>query len=548
MNIENKEEFIRYLSKGGITLPEEKIAEEIKLINKLNQNSLPYFFDIDDFAKTIGFSSKMIHLFLDKKRKAYSTFKILKKNGSFREIDAPSKPMKIIQRWILQHILYHIDPGEYAHGFVIGRSIATNAVEHQGQKLVLGIDLKDFFPSIKYNRILGYFKTLGYKEEIAIILTEMCTFKWRLPQGAPTSPMLSNLISWHLDVKLAKFCEERGLTYTRYADDITISGGSDLPRYSKTIIKKIEESGFIVNEEKLRLLTQGTSQKVTGIIVNEKISIGKDSKRKLNAIVYNIMRNGPILENRTNDPFFKERLFGHLGHAHLIDPEFASPLIEDLKKIDWKPYHDNIRQYIQPTKIIRNLQKKTHSHIITFNQLEFFKEIKIIPLSWSKEFSEELNSLVEKCTEHGTESCENCLSNPNKKYEKCLKYILGHFIGTTGGHHHGHEWYDIGKRSQINGELKFAAFVLKSKSDTNSKDNCFRQFFACTTNDAIDIISIATNHELDHESELHIEQVMKLVNKGIPENEMKYFCPIFRNEMGQIFCNFKQNYSIQSKK
>ena len=368
MNIENKEEFIRYLSKGGITLPEEKIAEEIKLINKLNQNSLPYFFDIDDFAKTIGFSSKMIHLFLDKKRKAYSTFKILKKNGSFREIDAPSKPMKIIQRWILQHILYHIDPGEYAHGFVIGRSIATNAVEHQGQKLVLGIDLKDFFPSIKYNRILGYFKTLGYKEEIAIILTEMCTFKWRLPQGAPTSPMLSNLISWHLDVKLAKFCEERGLTYTRYADDITISGGSDLPRYSKTIIKKIEESGFIVNEEKLRLLTQGTSQKVTGIIVNEKISIGKDSKRKLNAIVYNIMRNGPILENRTNDPFFKERLFGHLGHAHLIDPEFASPLIEDLKKIDWKPYHDNIRQYIQPTKIIRNLQKKTHSHIITFDR------------------------------------------------------------------------------------------------------------------------------------------------------------------------------------
>jgi retron-type reverse transcriptase len=547
MHIESEEDFICFLIKKGITLSDDEYEEEISKIKKLNRNSLPYFYDLDDFVKTIGFSSDLIHLFLDKKWKAYSTFKLLKKNGGFREIDAPSKPMKAIQRWILDHILYNIDVGKYAHGFAPGRSIVTNAIEHQGQKLVLGIDLKDFFPSIKYNRVLGYFKTIGYKEDIAIILTEFCTFKWRLPQGAPTSPMISNLIAWYLDNDLARFCEERGLTYTRYADDITISGDQDLPRYTTIIIKKIEESGFSINEEKLRLLTQGTCQKVTGVIVNDKISLGKDNKRKLKAIVYNIKKNGPILENRTEDPYFKERIFGHLGHANLIDPEFALPLIEDLKKIDWAPYHESVKQNIQSAGIIRNLQKKTHSHIIKFNQLGFFKQIEIIPLSWSKEFSDDFKKLVEKCKDHGVDTCESCLSNPDKKYEKCLKYIFGHFIGTTGGHHHGHERYDIARRTDHNGKERFIAFVLKSKRNTNSKNSCFNQCFKSITDEAIDVISIATNHDLDHESELEIETLMRLVNKGKPNDEMKYFCPIYRNEMGQIFCYFRKKFAYKLK-
>lgn len=547
MRIKNEGEFFRFLSEKGITLSDDDFNNELKLIKKLNQNSLPYFFDLDDFVKSIGFSTELVRIYLDKKRKAYSTFKLIKKNGGFREIDAPSKPMKAIQRWILDHILYNIDVGKYAHGFVLERSIATNAIEHQGQTLVLGIDLKDFFPSIKYNRVLGYFKTIGYKEEIAIILTEMCTFKWRLPQGAPTSPMISNLIAWYLDNDLAKFCEERGLMYTRYADDITISGDQNLPRYTTIIINKIEEAGFSINEDKLRLLTQGKCQKVTGVIVNEKISIGKERKRKLKAIVHNIKKNGPILENRTDDPYFKERIFGHLGHANLIDPEFALPLIEDLKTVDWTPYHENVKQKIQSEGILRNLQKKTHSHIIKFNQLGFFKQIEIIPLSWSKDFSDDFKNLLEKCEDHGIDTCESCLSNPNKKYEKCLKYILGHFIGTTGGHHHGHERYDIAERIDHNGKEKLIAFVLKSKVDTNSKNSCFNQCFSCVTNDAIDIISVATNHDLDHDSELQIEKLMRLVNKGKKKDEMKFFCPIYRNEMGQIFCYFRKNYAINSK-
>jgi len=193
--------------------------------------------------------------------------------------------------------------------------------------------------------------------------------------------------------------------------------------------------------------------------------------------------------------------------------------------------------------ILRNLQKKTHSHIIKFNQLGFFKQIEIIPLSWSTEFTDDFKNLVEKCEDHGVETCESCLSNPNKRYEKCLKYILGHFIGTTGGHHHGHEGYDIAERIEHIGREKFIAFVLKSKMDTNSKNSCFSQCFSCVTIEAIDIISIATNHDLDHESEMHIEILMRLVNKGKPKDEMKFFCPIYRNEMGQIFCYFRKNYS-----
>ncbi|MCD4675709.1 MAG: retron St85 family RNA-directed DNA polymerase [Desulfobacula sp.] len=341
-------------------LSSEDIEFQRKHFEKLTYNKLPYFFNVDHLANSIGFSSPQLHLFISNKRVAYSTFKLPKKNRGFRLIDAPSKDMKIVQRWILDNILYKLNVGEYAHGFVPGKSIATNASIHVAQDLVLGIDLKDFFPSITLGRVIGLFRGIGYNEEIAHALGELCTFNWKLPQGAPTSPMISNLIAWNIDIKLSGFCKKRNLNYSRYADDITISGGKRLPKYKTLIFRKIEEEGFSINWEKVRLHDRGSSQRVTGLVVNDKVTLGRKKKKTLRAIVHNIVKNGPETENRENEPFFKEKIFGQLAFAKMIEPDFADSLLDSLKHVDWNSYDKKLTGLIEGELSVRSLEKKKY--------------------------------------------------------------------------------------------------------------------------------------------------------------------------------------------
>ena len=319
---------------------------------------LPYIFNVDHLASICGISPSLLHLFISNKRKAYSTFKLPKKRGGFRLINAPSKDMKLVQRWILDNILYKLNAGEYAHGFIPNKSIATNASVHIGQELVLGIDLKDFFPSITLKRVIGLFRSIGYDEEISHAMGELCTFNWRLPQGAPTSPMISNLIAWGMDIKLSEFCEKRNLNYSRYADDITISGGNNLPKYKTLIYRKIKEEGFSINWDKVRLHGRGSSQRVTGLVVNDKVTLGRKKKKELRAIVHNIVKNGPKVENRENNPFFKEHIFGKLAFAKMVEPDFAKSLISSLKCVDWEDYYNDSASLRKAELSIRSLEKK----------------------------------------------------------------------------------------------------------------------------------------------------------------------------------------------
>ncbi len=272
------EHFFPFIESINPPLSEEDNNLQFTSFKILKKNNLPYIFNVDHLADQIEISRPQFRLFIKNKKTAYSSFKVPKKNGGLRSIDAPSKTMKLIQRWILNNILYKLNAGIYAHGFVRDKSIATNASVHVGQKLILGIDIKDFFPSITLKRIEGLFRSVGYNSEISHTLSEICAFNWRLPQGAPTSPMISNLIAWGMDNRLSKFCEKRGLNYSRYADDITISGNKKIPRYKKIIYRIIEEEGFSVNKEKVRISGRGSAQKVTGVVVNDKISLGKRKK------------------------------------------------------------------------------------------------------------------------------------------------------------------------------------------------------------------------------------------------------------------------------
>jgi retron-type reverse transcriptase len=446
-NIRLKVLFDDYIEEGIVPkLNEAEYNEEFQSFSQLKSKKLPYIYDIEHFCKLTNSSSKQVRFFLSNKDKAYATFRVPKKSGDLREINAPSKKMKPIQRWILDNILYKLDSGDYAHGFIPGKTIYTNAKAHVNKDLILGIDIKDFFPSIKFVDIQIIFISAGYTTRVSRLLADLCTFHWKLPQGAPTSPMLANLVALNLDKKISQCCKRANFEYTRYADDITISGSYDLSMHMETIIKIINESGFDVNNQKVRMVSKGARQKVTGLVVNDKVSIGRTKKKTLRAIVHNILMNGPVSENRSNDPFFKERIFGHLGCANAIDPEFASPLIDLLKKTDWSEYYESIEE-IKESEINRNRIKRIHKVLIVkFDDLGFFRKIAEIPRDiFTDEFKNKLDTLSEMCDKqtHGIEACSECMYIKNEIYKRCMKYILGHYTGTTGGHHHGHEIYDM---------------------------------------------------------------------------------------------------------
>jgi len=362
--------FDNYIEDGIIPqLTEDKYNENFRSFKKLKRNRLPYIYDISHFCKLSNSSSKQVELFLNKKETAYSTFPVPKKNGGIRKITAPSIKMKHVQRWILDNILYKMKVGDCVHGFVPKRSILTNASIHINQELVLGIDLKDFFPSINFRSVFRIFRSAGYTKKIAWALADLCTYHWTLPQGAPTSPMLANLVTVKLDNKLTEYCKKRGFRYSRYADDITISGSFRLPLFKKTIIKIIENCGFFINEEKTRLCSKGSRQKVTGLVVNDKISIGRKKKKNLRATVHNILKNGPEIENRKNEPFFKEKIFGELGFAKMVDPDFASPLIDKLKCLNWENFVQEMADSREGELNMRSLEKKYYYHPVDNNQI-----------------------------------------------------------------------------------------------------------------------------------------------------------------------------------
>lgn len=460
--------FDDYFNEGIIPgLQGKEYDDNFKSFIILKFNELPYIYDVSHFCSLSNFSVKQVKYFLIKKEKAYVTFNLPKKAGGFREINAPTKQMKPIQRWILDKILYKIGIGDYVHGFVPKRSILTNASIHVSQDLVLGIDIKDFFPSINIDSVSSIFRSIGYTQKVANFLADLCTYKEKLPQGAPTSPMLANLAVAKLDIDIDNYCRKRYFNYSRYADDITISGSQKLPMHKQKIIEIIEGNGFTVNKEKTRLHSRGSRQKVTGLVVNDKLSIGRENKKKLRAIVHNILMNGPVVENRSNDPFFRERIFGYLGYANLTDPGFAAPLINSLKKIDWSEYYKSIKEIKESEMNTNHIKKMNKTILIKFDKLGFFRKVAEFPEGeFTESFKNQLDNLQEKCDVriHGIEACSDCLDIKKEIYSKCMKYVIGHYTGITGGHHHGHEIYDMKAETDLYGDSIAVAFLMKSSA------------------------------------------------------------------------------------
>ena len=234
----------------------------------------------------------------------YKFYQVEKKKGGKREIYAPNDELKKVQKklnYYLQASYLCIKPEE-AHGFVINPgylgakcNIVENARVHTHKKYVLNIDLKDFFSNISGKQVWSIFSShpFNYNEQISTALTLLTTYEGKLPTGAPTSPVISNVVCLKLDAELKEFCSEHLLNYSRYADDLTFSTESPISDdILLDIINLIKNNGFFINEKKLRVRSSNRKQIVTGIIVNEKVNVDRTLLRKIRAMLHDFSRNG----------------------------------------------------------------------------------------------------------------------------------------------------------------------------------------------------------------------------------------------------------------
>lgn len=273
----------------------------------------------------------------------YVTFAIPKRTGGERLIMAPKARLKSLQRRLNALLVSKLPVSEYVHGFRTAHSVRTNAQPHVGKAAVLHLDIKDFFPSIHFGRVRGLLLALGYGYPVATVLAVLMTEAPRqpvqvgdarvfapcgpraCPQGAPTSPGLSNALLVKLDRRLAGLARQRGFAYTRYADDLTFSGDDIAAAHALRLLaaRVVKEEGFEINPDKTRVARRGTRQSVTGVIVNDVLGLSRRSRRRIRAAVHQAARARAA---GTADTGRLARLHGQLAYLSMLNRDQARRL------------------------------------------------------------------------------------------------------------------------------------------------------------------------------------------------------------------------------
>lgn len=277
-------------------------------------------------------------------RDHYRQFAIPKKNGSKRIITAPKDALKCVQMAIYREILTTIPLHPACHGFVRGRSIMTNASPHTGKEMVINLDLVDFFPSISAGRIHGVFVSLGFETEEARFLTRLVTFAGALPQGAPSSPTLANIVCRRLDSRLNGLASGMKGDYSRYADDLTFSGSEIIVNTLPLIREIINQEGFALAEGKLRIQRRGQRQEVTGLTTNSQVSVPRYTRRRLRAVMHQYKVGNSLYWN--DKQISRESIKGHIAFLRSIHRDLGDKMWYDLMNDD----HE----------LVQNLVKSVH--------------------------------------------------------------------------------------------------------------------------------------------------------------------------------------------
>lgn len=293
-------------------------------------------------ASLLGMETGRLREMLQDVSAHYKEFWMRKRKGGYRMISAPDKELQSIQTTINSRILSSvtmIHPA--AVGFRSGHSVVDNASPHLGKRYVLKMDIHDFFISIRSPRVRETFEKIGYPENVSKVLGALCCMYRHLPQGAPTSPSLSNIVGYEMDRKLAALAAEYGLTYTRYADDLTFSGDvfpkeQIIPRVKQII----RDEKFEPNHKKTRFINEYGKKIITGVSITSgvKLTIPKARKREIRKNVHFILTKGLAEHQRrigSKDPVYLKRLIGELCYWRSIEPDnaYVSDSISALKRL-----------------------------------------------------------------------------------------------------------------------------------------------------------------------------------------------------------------------
>jgi hypothetical protein len=320
---------------------------------------------LDWLADTRGLERSVI----DERLRNYRYAWLARKDGPPRLIERPKARLKAVQRRLLHEVLDWIPAHEAAHGFTRGRSAKSHAAAHIGRRVVVRMDLEDFFASVAARRAYGVFRVAGYPEPVAHVLTALATNvvpanEWarvprpespslitshhrlsrrvatpHLPQGAPSSPAIANLCAFGLDRRLSGLAAALGATYTRYADDLVFSGSRTLnegaDRLRATVAEIVREEGFALNERKSSLVTRAGQQRVCAIVVNERLNVSRREYDQLKAVLHNAERHGVRRQNRTGAADFRAHLLGRVAWVESLNPGRGARLRSQLARIDW---------------------------------------------------------------------------------------------------------------------------------------------------------------------------------------------------------------------
>lgn len=236
---------------------------------------------------------KLLYTISNHAEKHYKVFKIPKRNGGYRTIYEPDYTLKSIQRNILNNVLNERITSSYAKAYKKGLNLVDNAIPHINKKVILKLDIKDFFPSIDFLKIYKKaFPRNIYPEAVASLLTNLTTYNNFLPQGTPTSSYISNLVLRSFDIKVGNFCEDRNISYTRYCDDMTFSGNFDTKEIITFVKNALFKEGFILNKQKIKIIKPNKAQRVTGLVCNEKLNIPRPYKKAIRQSMYYINKYG----------------------------------------------------------------------------------------------------------------------------------------------------------------------------------------------------------------------------------------------------------------
>ena len=352
---ERKKRDILYLGEG-VSGTLHDYNDDLK---RLEEHGLPGFENPADLASEMGISVPELRFLSFNRRVSpihhYKRFEIPKKTGGTRAISAPMPRLKAAQHWVLHNILGKVALHEAAHGFRPLHSIVSNAQPHVGADVVVNIDLKDFFPTITYNRVWGCFRALGYSKTnatfLALLTTEakvtevemdgqtyfIARGERHLPQGGPTSPALTNIICRRLDKRLTDKAGHLGFTYTRYADDMTFSasGEANVGKLLAHVRSIVAQEGFRIHPDKTRVFRKGRRQEVTGLIVNEKVGVDRRLLKRFRATLFQIEKDGPDGKhwNRSQAHNLFDTLQGFANFVSMVDAEKGAALVSRVKTL-----------------------------------------------------------------------------------------------------------------------------------------------------------------------------------------------------------------------